>query len=107
MRDPNSSRFLQIVMIENTAIDDRYADAGSIKPILLPGNISLYRWNIVIGSHFVRTVRADVGNIRMVLQPRQHSYRYPIRRAIDAIERKFQLSATSRHISKAAPWASG
>ncbi len=92
-------------MVENTAVDDRYADSGSIESILLPCNVSLNRRNVIIGSNFIRTVRAHVSNVRMVLQPSQHSHRYPISGPVDVIEGKFQPSTLRRHFGWHAPWA--
>src|SRR4029077_20365531 len=71
----------------------------SCESIFLPANISLNRRNIIIGSNFIRTVRAHVSNVRMVLQPHQHSHRYPISGSVDVIERKFQLSTLCRHFA--------
>src|SRR5690242_12933549 len=92
-----ATRLLQVIMAENTAIDDRYADSGAIESILLACDISLNRRNVVIGSNFVRAVRAYVRNVRMVLQPRQHSDWNAIGRPIDVIERKPQPSTLRRH----------
>src|SRR4029077_1958679 len=71
----------------------------SCESIFLPANTPLNRRNVIIGSNFIRTVRAHVSNVRMVLQPHQHSHRYPISGSVDAIESKSHLDTMCRHFA--------
>src|SRR5258708_2408070 len=87
-------------MRENAAIDDGYSHACSVQPILLPRNVSLDCRDNVIGSHFGRTVRANVSNVRVELQPCQQFHRYSVSCPIDLLQRKLSLCAPFRQVSK-------
>src|SRR5689334_16921716 len=83
-----STGLLQVVVVENSAIDYRHADAGSVQPVLLPGNVAFHSRNIIIRSDLVRAIRADVYHIRVVLEPCQQLDRNPVGCPVDVVESK-------------------